>query len=149
VTGNHIYFGNISEILKNFRSVSIYTFGAPKPGSIQVKHVAKHLKIPVKFYNQDESEGLMQDTTNLDAGLSTNTVILPSQTPAKVRTVRMYHDESLLSFFRRPAFSPDGNLLLTPTAQLPICEDSLNNAVADKEEVQFGALLYSRGSLLK
>jgi chromatin assembly factor 1 subunit B len=30
------------------------------------------------------------------------------------KNFKMYHDETLLSFFRRPSFSPDGSLLLTP-----------------------------------
>ena len=75
-------------------------------------------------------------------------VSLPLQTPGKVKAVRMYHDESLLSFFRRPAFSPDGHLLLTPTAQLPVSDVGQGES-SEKEEVQFGVLLYSRGSLLK
>ncbi|KAM8976985.1 chromatin assembly factor 1 subunit B [Pelodytes ibericus] len=32
----------------------------------------------------------------------------------EVKTYRMYHDDSMKSFFRRLAFTPDGSLLLTP-----------------------------------
>jgi chromatin assembly factor 1 subunit B len=103
------------------------------------------LKIPVKFFKKEDPDSPMKDATNIDLP----TFNAPPQTPAKLKTVRMYHDESLLSFFRRPAFSPDGNLLLTPTAQLPVSDVSHSGDAAEKEEVQFGVLLYSRGSLLK
>ncbi|KAJ3085507.1 hypothetical protein HK102_014105 [Quaeritorhiza haematococci] len=56
---------------------------------------------------------------------------LPSPTPSKSQTapnnnshhnnhpksIRMYHDETLTSFFRRLTFTPDGALLVTPAGQ--------------------------------
>ena len=57
---------------------------------------------------------------------------------SKLEKNRMYHDETLLSFFRRPSFSPDGALLATPTG-----------LYLENEETKHCVYLYSRGSLCK
>jgi chromatin assembly factor 1 subunit B len=33
------------------------------------------------------------------------------------KTFRLYHDETLTSFFRRLSFTPDGSMLITPAGQ--------------------------------
>uniref|UniRef100_A0A8C5MCY8 Chromatin assembly factor 1 subunit B n=1 Tax=Leptobrachium leishanense TaxID=445787 RepID=A0A8C5MCY8_9ANUR len=37
-----------------------------------------------------------------------------AQTEGEGKSYRMFHDDSMKSFFRRPAFTPDGSLLITP-----------------------------------
>jgi len=36
----------------------------------------------------------------------------------KTKPMRMFHDDTMKSFFRRLAFSPDGHLLVVPTGCL-------------------------------
>ena len=88
---------------------------------------------------KDAAQGLAAAiTTDVDTGegsnqkerafspLPTDTDQLPSadaqQLPPKPlpKAVRMYHDETLVSFFRRLTFSPDGSLLVTPTGQFKL-----------------------------
>jgi chromatin assembly factor 1 subunit B len=38
--------------------------------------------------------------------------------------VKLYHDEDLISFFRRPSFSPDGALLISPCGISPANENT-------------------------
>lgn len=45
------------------------------------------------------------------------------------KTSQIYHSETLQSFFRRPAFSPDGNLLITPAGVYRSGDDEHDNDV--------------------
>lgn len=40
---------------------------------------------------------------------------VPKDSPLHGKTVRLYHDDTLQTFFRRLSFSPDGNLIVTPS----------------------------------
>ncbi|XP_053561918.1 chromatin assembly factor 1 subunit B [Bombina bombina] len=44
----------------------------------------------------------------------------------EVKTYRMYHDDSMKSFFRRLTFTPDGSLLLTPAGCVEAGENVIN-----------------------
>ncbi|KAG9469019.1 hypothetical protein GDO78_021401, partial [Eleutherodactylus coqui] len=44
----------------------------------------------------------------------------------EAKTYRMYHDDSMKSFFRRLTFTPDGSLLLTPAGFVEIGESLVN-----------------------
>ncbi|ANZ73920.1 BA75_00259T0 [Komagataella pastoris] len=54
------------------------------------------------------------------------------------RTIALYHNETLQSFFRRMAFSPDGNILATPAGIFKSSDDSPESHTV---------YLYGRGSL--
>jgi chromatin assembly factor 1 subunit B len=96
-----------------------------------VKHLSKHFKIPLSL-------------------IKSQTLLEVSETPSAVKkSTRIYHDESLLSFFRRPWFSPDGCLLLTPTGQIPKSENSSPGQCAKEEEMENCVFMFSRGSFLK
>lgn len=43
--------------------------------------------------------------------------IAPEETGENTTSYSIFHDETLVSFFRRPSFSPDGSLLCLPTGQ--------------------------------
>lgn len=50
---------------------------------------------------------------------------------SKMNYKRIYYDETLVSFFRRLSFTPDGLFLITPTGILPSnlsSSDSIENA---------------------
>jgi chromatin assembly factor 1 subunit B len=110
--------------------VSIFSYSVTKAG-INVKHLTKHFKIPISLLKDKN----MSDVT---------------ETPSIIKkTTRIFHDESLLSFFRRPWFSPDGSLFLTPTGQIPKSENIMSEQISKEEEMENCVLMYSRGSLLK
>lgn len=44
----------------------------------------------------------------------------------KVKAKRMFHDDTLKSFFRRLTFSPDGQLLVVPAGCLETSEKAVN-----------------------
>ncbi|XP_064412814.1 chromatin assembly factor 1 subunit B [Latimeria chalumnae] len=44
----------------------------------------------------------------------------------EAKTYRMFHDDSMKSFFRRPTFTPDGSLLLTPAGCIESGENVTN-----------------------
>ncbi|ORZ03728.1 WD40-repeat-containing domain protein [Syncephalastrum racemosum] len=56
---------------------------------------------------------------------------------------RLYHDENLVTFFRRLAFSPDGGVLATPAGMYKHSEDE------DGEDANNCVYLYPRNTLLR
>ncbi|GAB1300450.1 Chromatin assembly factor 1 subunit B [Apodemus speciosus] len=53
--------------------------------------------------------------------------MLPGQGPeGEARSFRMFHDDSMKSFFRRLSFTPDGSLLLTPAGCMESGENVTN-----------------------
>ncbi|XP_005548777.3 chromatin assembly factor 1 subunit B isoform X2 [Macaca fascicularis] len=53
----------------------------------------------------------------------------------EARSYRMFHDDSMKSFFRRLSFTPDGSLLLTPGVELMTLPYRLVFAVASEDSV--------------
>lgn len=68
---------------------------------------------------------------------------------------RLYHDENLVSFFRRLSFSPDGALLITPaglnklTDTSTIPSNGVNEIDENGEELSNCAYIYPRNTMLK
>ena len=44
----------------------------------------------------------------------------------KSRSFRMFHDDTMKSFFRRLSFSPDGSLLIVPSGCIEMGEQAMN-----------------------
>ncbi|KAK3711628.1 hypothetical protein QZH41_014058 [Actinostola sp. cb2023] len=44
----------------------------------------------------------------------------------ELKQLKMFHDETMLSFFRRPAFTPDGSLLIVPAGKIEMSNQALN-----------------------
>ncbi|XP_005303370.1 chromatin assembly factor 1 subunit B isoform X1 [Chrysemys picta bellii] len=55
-----------------------------------------------------------------------NVTKMPSGAEGEVRSYRMFHDDSMKSFFRRLSFTPDGSLLLTPAGCVESGENVTN-----------------------
>ncbi|KAI8980901.1 WD40-repeat-containing domain protein [Pilobolus umbonatus] len=64
---------------------------------------------------------------------------------------RMYHDETLVSFFRRLSFSPDGALLVTPAGinKFPDTNTMTDDMDEFGEDLQNCAYIYPRNTVLK
>ncbi|XP_041770590.1 chromatin assembly factor 1 subunit B [Anopheles merus] len=45
---------------------------------------------------------------------------VPKDHPLRDKTIRLYHDDTLQTFFRRLSFSPDGNIIVTPSGMAEI-----------------------------
>ena len=96
------------------RSVAVYSVDTlTKPGQIECKLLSKSSKITKSEPNSDGS-------------------------PLKQKSVRLYHDETLISFFRRLSFCVDGSLLMCPAGQVKSTVDEL---------MIHSVHVYSRGGL--
>jgi chromatin assembly factor 1 subunit B len=96
--------------------------------------------------------------TKLDKGkiaasaASTATTDSPSITTTG--SFRLYHDENLVSFFRRLSFSPDGGLLITPAGlnkpiELTPASPTTMEMDENGEELSNCAYIYPRNTMLK
>uniref|UniRef100_A0A182JQX8 CAF1B/HIR1 beta-propeller domain-containing protein n=1 Tax=Anopheles christyi TaxID=43041 RepID=A0A182JQX8_9DIPT len=45
---------------------------------------------------------------------------VPKDHPLRDKTIRLFHDDTLQTFFRRLSFSPDGNIIVTPSGMAEI-----------------------------
>ncbi|KAI8901126.1 WD40-repeat-containing domain protein [Globomyces pollinis-pini] len=90
------------------RSVHLYTYDKDNLKTMP-KLLAKHMKMPMSHKN--------------DLGLTVT------------KNCFLYHDEDLNSFFRRPAFSPDGSILITPAG------------IRSSQTENFTAYVYQRTNL--
>lgn len=93
--------------------------------------------------------------TRIDKGKIASTAIKISEDTANITTTgsfRLYHDENLVSFFRRLSFSPDGALLITP-AGLNKLVDSTNTSISEMDEngdeLSNCSYIYPRNTVLK
>ncbi|ORZ04080.1 WD40-repeat-containing domain protein [Lobosporangium transversale] len=110
------------------RSVHIYAFKIEKNGNVSVNNLGKSTKLDlVKLRSIPQPPATTttaspvprnKDTVNkVDAatdsvGEKDDTASRPTRSIPK--TFKLYHDETLTSFFRRLTFTPDGSMLLTP-----------------------------------
>ncbi|RUS14159.1 WD40-repeat-containing domain protein [Endogone sp. FLAS-F59071] len=97
------------------RSVQIYQYAFNSAdGSVAVTSLARHAKL-------DPARAVVADANTEPAGRSFN----------------LYHDETLVSFFRRLTFTPDGALLLTPAG---VFKGVMTGTGETEEEVAEGRL---------
>ncbi|XP_069616865.1 chromatin assembly factor 1 subunit B [Ranitomeya imitator] len=65
------------------------------------------------------------ETKRVAFNVSKMTSAIPTP-EGEAKTYRMYHDDSMKSFFRRLTFTPDGSLLLTPAGFVEVGESLVN-----------------------
>lgn len=84
--------------------------------------------------------------SRIDKGkIASTTTTTKPEDPTITGSFRLYHDENLVSFFRRLSFSPDGALLITPAGlNKPIDELDENT-----DELSNCAYIYPRNTMLK
>lgn len=68
----------------------------------------------------------------------------PNKSISRPRPTNLYHDEALLTFFRRLTFTPDGSLLLAPAGQYKQGGEGL-----PKEELVNTVYIYTRAGLAR
>lgn len=56
----------------------------------------------------------------------TDQEIKPDAKPDKPKSFRMFHDDTMRSFFRRLTFSPDGEILITPAGYMELGDKVIN-----------------------
>ncbi|KAI8365480.1 WD40-repeat-containing domain protein [Choanephora cucurbitarum] len=86
--------------------------------------------------------------TRFDKGKLTTVV---EETPSTTGSYRLYHDENLVSFFRRLSFSPDGALLITPAGLNRPTEANQQSLDLDEanEDMLHCAYIFPRNLILK
>jgi WD40 repeat protein len=121
------------------RSVIVYSYtltntpsdgSSPSVAAINVTILNKNTKLAQKRKAKPSMISSVHTTDDLDTLASEIDV---DAAPKEVKKpVRMYHDETLLSFFRRLAFLVDGSLLLSPAAQIR----SLNSLSSPSKQLE-------------
>ncbi|KAG1121342.1 hypothetical protein G6F42_012522 [Rhizopus arrhizus] len=116
------------------RSMAIYKYKSAANGKLVFGSVSK------KFSKIDKGKIASNNTTVEDLAV------------AATGSFRLYHDENLVSFFRRLSFSPDGALLITPAGlNTPMDANAQTSADMDEngEELLNCAYIYPRNTMLK
>jgi chromatin assembly factor 1 subunit B len=111
------------------RSVAIYKYRVGANGKIQFSPCSRRFN-------------------KLDKGKVGNS-IQQDESASSTGAFRLYHDENLVSFFRRLCFSPDGALLVTPAGLNKTNEGSTSDQDDSSEDCQNCAYIYPRNTLVK
>ncbi|KAF9155185.1 hypothetical protein BG015_010767 [Linnemannia schmuckeri] len=115
------------------RSVHIYGFKIDKSGHVVVNNLGKSTKLDLSKLRSIPQPAVPIATTSTSTSTSAQTksagdtdMAVDSATEKEdaskptartPKTFRLYHDETLTSFFRRLSFTPDGSMLITPAGQ--------------------------------
>ena len=106
------------------------------------------------YHRQANGEKWSLTKRHLKVNVRENTLIMPSKRKpsgteselpedlAPMKPWKLFHDETLVSFFRRLTFSPDGSLLLAPAGLMPTPAES--GAAAEN-----AVFIFARGSKFK
>ncbi|KAF9903066.1 hypothetical protein EC991_004239 [Linnemannia zychae] len=117
------------------RSVHIYGFKIDKNGHVVVNNLGKSTKLDLSKLrsipqppilatapassstNSTSAQAKAQGDTDMAVDCSTEKEDTSKPATRTPKTFRLYHDETLTSFFRRLSFTPDGSMLITPAGQ--------------------------------
>ncbi|KAI9235193.1 MAG: WD40-repeat-containing domain protein [Podila humilis] len=118
------------------RTVHIYAFKVDKNGHVTVTKIGNNIKLDLSKLRstpqQPPSSSVpapSESSTEKDTDKDKDKDDAAKTTKSQPKSFRLYHDETLTSFFRRLSFTPDGAMLLTPSGQYkapahkPIKED--------------------------
>ncbi|KAF9161688.1 hypothetical protein DFQ26_004318 [Actinomortierella ambigua] len=124
------------------RSVQIYSLKLDKNGNVVVANLGKSTKLDfskLRGANNakvEESKAMATTTSNMNGDSGNNEAAEQTTAPAKSgpKSFRLYHDETLTSFFRRLSFTPDGSMLLAPAGQYraPVQASTTSNTKTDE-----------------
>ncbi|KAG0172343.1 hypothetical protein DFQ30_010660 [Apophysomyces sp. BC1015] len=117
------------------RSVAIYKCRQGANGCLQFGSSRKHHKLDKKKVLNGGKQTASIDTSDSLTG-----------------SYRLYHDENLVSFFRRLSFSSDGALLITPAGLYKDADEpgtTEEHSSSDQDEFRNCAYIYPRNVLAK
>ncbi|KAF9583975.1 hypothetical protein BGW38_007963 [Lunasporangiospora selenospora] len=144
------------------RSVHIYAFRLDKNGHVAVTSLGRSTKIDFAKMRSapSTSKDAPQENPETDMAVDSNSGDKDDTTKATTPTsktvpksFRLYHDETLTSFFRRLSFTPDGSMLLTPAGQYKAPnsksvsgkdDDASNSAASTEMETRNTVYVYAR-----
>ncbi|KAK3842472.1 MAG: component of the chromatin assembly complex, partial [Linnemannia gamsii] len=153
------------------RSVHIYGFKIDKNGHVVVNNLGKSTKLDLtKLRSMPQpavpvttvatpslasNSAQTKATGDTDMAVDSSTEKEDTSKPATrtPKTFRLYHDETLTSFFRRLSFTPDGSMLITPAGQYRVSiqktgpqrdEESSTTPQASELEMRNTAYIYAR-----
>lgn len=116
------------------RSMAIYKYRKAANGKLTFGSVSK------KFSKIDKGK------------IASNNTTIEDLAAAATGSFRLYHDENLVSFFRRLSFSPDGALLITPAGLNKPMDSAVQSSTEideNGEELLNCAYIYPRNTMLK
>ncbi|KAF9920739.1 hypothetical protein FBU30_009347 [Linnemannia zychae] len=116
------------------RSVHIYGFKLDKNGHVVVNNLGKSTKLDLSKLRSTPQSTVPVSVSANSGSTSTSTQVKTGDTDIAAessaekedasksatrtpKSFRLYHDETLTSFFRRLSFTPDGSMLITPAGQ--------------------------------
>ncbi|KAJ1563145.1 Chromatin assembly factor 1 subunit B [Cladochytrium tenue] len=106
--------------------------------------LARHLNATVPKCSKSEPDGAAKESEDPkpDANLvgTDNACDGPPQ-PNELASVRLFHDETLPSFFRRLAFSPDGSILAAPAGLIE------GDGEGEQSTLRYAVHIFNRGDI--
>lgn len=118
------------------RSVHIYALGLDEHPKPTIYHKISRTELPARPsapVSDDSLPAVRAQPARLNFGL--------------LKSSMLYHSENYEAFFRRLAFSPDGNFLLTPAGIFKNHQGPGDGSGPPKEELVNTVYIYSRGGL--
>ncbi|KAI9097144.1 WD40-repeat-containing domain protein [Phlyctochytrium arcticum] len=106
------------------RSVNVYTYERKKGGRFVSKVAARLQKHGAKPPTQSNCTILGAKNGPAPSPMSVSPTKDGVKPVPSAKPARLFHDETLTSFFRRPTFTPDGSLLMTPAGVVNQSENS-------------------------
>ncbi|KAI1315042.1 hypothetical protein EDD11_001382 [Mortierella claussenii] len=154
------------------RSVHIYAFKVDKHGHISVSNLGKSTKMdlsklrsnpPPSYSSTSTTSTLRSKDMTCKSDLAMDGTTEKDDTASKPtrsnpKSFRLYHDETLTSFFRRLSFTPDGSMLVAPAGQYraPVHkistqkdDDTTSASQAPELETRNTAYIYARRDFSK
>ncbi|ORX51528.1 hypothetical protein BCR36DRAFT_583069 [Piromyces finnis] len=125
---------------------------SPKRAKVNTSPIISPINLSVN--NSPVKSSPTESTAKLANNTSTSVNLNPSssQTKVQIKSNRIYHDETLTSFFRRLSFTSDGSLLLTPAGQyrgciLPVSKKKDDTSSSAQPDLKNTVYIYTRGGL--
>ncbi|CAO3592339.1 unnamed protein product [Absidia cylindrospora] len=143
------------------RTLAIYSYQKGPNGKLQFSNCAKRHsyldrgKIQREMTPKDTATAattstntdITEPTTDTTTTTSTTDTTITTTTDDPPGSFRFFHDENLVSFFRRLAMSPDGGLLITPAGLAK--NNMVSSVLSSDDDIQHCSYIFPRNTMLK